>query len=206
MAMKKSTASVIDPSRGAVLKRRKRNGPATKQAILDAALAAFCANGYDGVGLREIATAAGVTAVLANRYFGTKEALFSDVVDVAFGRDNPFGGDLSALAAGFAKMLVSKTRKPGDAHDALLLLLRSAANQRAAEILKKAIVKSFAAPLAAALPGKSAEVRAALFLAQIAGFQLMSQVIGLDALKTTGASALAKRLASMFEGQLLVDD
>lgn len=207
MAMKKSIGSGIDPSRDPEQpQKRKRNGPATKQAILDAALDAFCAHGYDGVGLREIAASAGVTAVLANRYFGTKEELFSAVVDVAFSGDNPFSGDLAALAEGFAKMLVNKTRQPGDAPDGLLLLLRSAANQPAAEILKKAIVKSFADPLAAALPGRNAEVRAALFLAQIAGFQLMSQVIGLDALNKTGARALSARLAGMFERQLLGED
>jgi AcrR family transcriptional regulator len=49
---------------------RARNAAATRQAILQSALVAFTQHGYDGVGVREIARAAGVTAMLVNRYFG----------------------------------------------------------------------------------------------------------------------------------------
>jgi len=38
---------------------------------------------YGGVGVREIAQGAGVTAMLVNRYFGSKEQLFAEVVQVA---------------------------------------------------------------------------------------------------------------------------
>ena len=203
--MNKSTSVYIDPSaRPVPQEKRKRNGQATKEAILEAGLRAFCEHGYDGVGLREIATAAGVTAVLVNRYYGTKEDLFSAAVDAAFGGDSPFSGDITTLATRFAKLLVAKTQHREGGSDGLLLLLRSAANPRAAEILKKAIEKSFAAPLQSRLEGESADLRAALFLAQIAGFQLMSQMIRLDALNKAGARRLAMLLARMFEQQLLV--
>lgn len=46
--------------------------------------AAFTASGYDGVGVREIAAGAGVTAMLVNRYFGSKEQLFAEAVDTSF--------------------------------------------------------------------------------------------------------------------------
>ncbi len=203
--MNKSTSVYIDPCARPVLQeKRKRNGQATKEAILEAGLRAFCEHGYDGVGLREIATAAGVTAVLVNRYYGTKEDLFAAAVDVAFGGDNPFAGDVATLASRFAKLLVAKAHQREGGPDGLLLLLRSAANPRAAEILKKAIEKSFAAPLQSRLEGESADLRAALFLAQIAGFQLMSQVIRLDALNKAGARRLSASLTRMLE-QLLVD-
>ena len=64
--------------------RRRRDAAATRQAILDAAFAAFTRFGYDGVGVRDIAQSAGVTAMLINRYFGSKEQLFAEAVDVAF--------------------------------------------------------------------------------------------------------------------------
>ena len=204
--MNKSTSVYIDPPASPVLReKRKRNGQATKEAILEAGLRAFCEHGYDGVGLREIATAAGVTAVLINRYYGTKEDLFSAAVDVAFGGDNPFAGEVATLASRLAKLLVSKTHQRDDAPDGLLLLLRSAANPRAAGILKTAIEKSFAAPLQSSLAGGSEDVRAALFLAQIAGFQLMRQVIRLDALNKVGARRLSTLLTGMFD-QLLISN
>ena len=55
---------------------------ATKRydAILDAALTAFAKNGFDGIGLREIAKTAGVAAATINYHFETKEKLFQEVV------------------------------------------------------------------------------------------------------------------------------
>src|SRR5271169_5423013 len=61
-------------------KVRRRNAAATRQAILVSARRAFARAGYDGVGLREIAQGAGVTAMMVNRYFGSKERLFKEVV------------------------------------------------------------------------------------------------------------------------------
>ena len=59
---------------------RRRNAEATRAAILESARRAFVARGYDGAGVRQIAEGAGVTAMLVNRYFGSKENLFAEVV------------------------------------------------------------------------------------------------------------------------------
>lgn len=67
--------------------KRPRSAAATRAAILDSALRAFSRAGYDSVGTREIARDAGVTAMLVNRYFGSKEALFAAAVEVAFAGD-----------------------------------------------------------------------------------------------------------------------
>ena len=60
--------------------RRRRNAAATREAILQSARVAFARSGYDGAGVREIAESAGVTAMMVNRYFGSKEKLFAEVV------------------------------------------------------------------------------------------------------------------------------
>src|SRR6187399_3507962 len=59
---------------------RRRDAAATRRAILTSARKAFARAGYDGVGVREIAAGAGVTAMLVNRYFGSKEQLFAEVL------------------------------------------------------------------------------------------------------------------------------
>src|SRR3954454_13337896 len=59
---------------------RRRNAAATREAILTSARRAFARVGYDGAGVREIAAGAGVTAMLVNRYFGSKEKLFAEVL------------------------------------------------------------------------------------------------------------------------------
>ena len=52
---------------------RGRNAAATRQAILDSARWCFSRDGYDQVGVRDIAARAGADPALVNRYFGSKE-------------------------------------------------------------------------------------------------------------------------------------
>src|ERR1700712_5779148 len=59
---------------------RAAKAGATRAAILASARRAFAEHGYDGAGLRGIAEAAGVTAMMVGRYFGSKEGLFGEVV------------------------------------------------------------------------------------------------------------------------------
>jgi AcrR family transcriptional regulator len=194
--MRRDTDQIDNP-------RRKRGAAATKDAILQAGLRGFCAHGYDGIGVREIAASAGVTAVLVNRYFGSKEELFAVVVDTVFSGDNPFSGNTATLAARFSRILVAKEEViGGESIDPLLLLLRSAANPRAAEILKSGIVRHFSSPLGAIFKGDHIDLRVAMFLAQIAGFQLMRDVIKLDPLLFSDVGLIVKALENMFELQI----
>ena len=71
--------SALSPKR-----RPRRFAAATRDAILTSAIRAFARAGYDGVGVREIAGDAGVTAMMVNRYFGSKEQLFAEAVEAAF--------------------------------------------------------------------------------------------------------------------------
>src|SRR5208282_4679028 len=64
--------------------RRRRDAAATRQAILEASTRRFATHGYEHAGVREIAADAGVTAALVNRYFGSKEGLFAEVIERAF--------------------------------------------------------------------------------------------------------------------------
>lgn len=57
----------------------------TRQAILEAALEAFSYGGFDGTSLPRIAKAANVGHPLIHYYFGSKENLWKQMVDFAFG-------------------------------------------------------------------------------------------------------------------------
>lgn len=59
--------------------------PSTRDRILEVALEAFSQLGFDGASTRSIATRAGVNQGLIPYYFGTKEALWRESVDRAFG-------------------------------------------------------------------------------------------------------------------------
>jgi AcrR family transcriptional regulator len=175
---------------------RHRDAAATRDAILRSALVAFTHHGYDGVGVREIAGAAGVTAMLVNRYFGSKEQLFAEVVEAAFGQRTLIADDVESMSRFAAAALAAAEPR---SVDGFLLMLRSVSNPRATEILRSAIEVHFQRPLEALLPGAERRERAALFLSVLAGVQLMQQVVGNPALVGTDPAALERRLRPLFE-------
>jgi AcrR family transcriptional regulator len=183
--------------------KRPRNAVATREAILQSALAAFSRHGYDGVGVREIAQAAGVTAVLVNRYFGSKEELFAAAVEVAFADRSLFEGDSSMLAQGLTAVIMTRTEKDAEPINPFFLLLRSAPNPRAAEILRDSIARHFERPLTSLLRGPRAGERAAIILAVVMGLSLFRKVIGSKALADANAASLSGGLKTMF--QRLID-
>ncbi|WP_083973776.1 TetR/AcrR family transcriptional regulator [Herbidospora daliensis] len=177
--------------------RRRRDAAGTRQAILDAAVAAFTRHGYDGVGVRDIARDAGVTAMLINRYFGSKEQLFAEAVDVSFAPRTVITGTGPELAEQTARTLVSRTAPDAEELGPFLLMLRSAASPRAAEIMRDAIGRHAARHLSEELSGPDAEARAELMLAVQAGVWLMRRVLGTTALVKAHPEDLTRYAAAL---------
>lgn len=156
--------------------QRKRSAPATRQAILDAARHCFSSEGYDQVGVREIAARAGVDPALINRYFGSKEGLFSEVIGGKFDLRHIASDDLSTLGE---TMLRAICKKKGDGgYDPLAALLRSYNSDVAREKLRAAMVRGFVEPLADRLPGPNARERAELIGATLLGVIVYRAVAG----------------------------
>lgn len=65
---------------------RSEDGPAVRDALLEAARALFSARDYRAVALREIATEAGVSPAMVHYYFGDKTGLFDALLDATFSR------------------------------------------------------------------------------------------------------------------------
>jgi AcrR family transcriptional regulator len=181
---------------------RPRNAAVTREAILTSARRAFARAGYDGAGVREIAAGAGVTAMLVNRYFGSKEQLFAEVLAATSATPTILTQEnlnSSNLGEVIAAALVNITKTADTPLDGFLIMLHSASSERAAEIGREQIEKGHQKVLSAALAGDLAPQRAALMLSLIAGFQVMRQVIGLSALAEAEPSALIKVLAPLFQ-------
>jgi AcrR family transcriptional regulator len=182
--------------------RRRRDAAATRQAILASARECFARSGYDGAGVRQIAAGAGVTAMLVNRYFGSKEQLFAEAIADAMSRPTiltPENLRSTGLGEAIATTLVEITRKDAVPLEGFQIMLRSAASDRAAQIGKEQIEKHYHKSLAGALSGEFAAQRAAVVLAIVAGIQVMRQMIGLSALTKPKSDALVKVLAPLFE-------
>ncbi|KUN18793.1 TetR family transcriptional regulator [Streptomyces antibioticus] len=158
---------------------------------------AFTRVGYDGAGVRDIAKAAGVTAMLVNRYFGSKEQLFTEAVDVSFAPRTVVTGDPAALSRDIAAALVERTAPEADHLSPFLLMLRSAPNPRTAEIARAGIERHVERELAAMLTGEHTDERTALALSVIAGVWLMRKVLGNTALIEADPERLTRQVEAM---------
>lgn len=186
---------------------RPRNAVATRQSILTSSREVFARLGYDGAGVREIAAGAGVTAMLVNRYFGSKEQLFAEALAESMATTTvvlPKILESSACGADIATALLSITKAGATPLEGFQIMLRSASSERAADIARPLIERYHLAAIANALAGELAPQRAAMILSVIAGFQMMRQMIGLTAFTDATSESLIKVLGPLF--QQLIDD
>jgi len=78
MASRSPTHSVVPRP---TVPRRRLPAPERRALILDAALRAFAANGYDGAAMEEIAEAAGISKAVVYDHFASKRELYTQLLD-----------------------------------------------------------------------------------------------------------------------------
>lgn len=173
----------------------------SRAKILNAARIAFTRAGYDTVGVREIAAAAGVDPAMLPRLFGSKEALFREIADHAFSLEPAFVGPIEALGAEVARHLtqpIDQNVDP-DAFDEFAFLLRSVGSPVAAPILSAALQESFIRPLGERMSNSDAEARAALITAYVLGFAVLRVGLASKVLVDGGGEAVSDRLAEAIQ-------
>jgi AcrR family transcriptional regulator len=178
---------------------RPRNAAATRAAILQSAIGHFADAGYDGAGVRQIATDAGVTAMLVNRYFGSKERLFAEAVETAFAPPVFVVEESESVAAYAAATLVSRTGASGNPPQSFLIMLLSVSNPVAVRIVREAIERHVGQRLTRQIDLPDRELRTELVLSVISGVLLMRSVIGTPALREGDPENIAGILESVFD-------
>lgn len=181
---------------------RPRNAAATREAILQSAIENFARSGYDGVGLRQIAHEAGVTAMLVNRYFGSKERLFAEVVETAFATPVFITERPDNLVADTVKALVARSEPGADVPQPFLIMLRSASNPVAITIVREAIERHVGTRLARQLDSPDQDLRTELLLSVITGVLMMRAVVGTRALAESPAAGIEVVLEPMIAALL----
>jgi AcrR family transcriptional regulator len=158
---------------------RGRNAAVTRQAILDSARWCFSHDGYDQVGVRDIAARAGADPALVNRYFGSKEGLFAEAVSAKFDLSELFDGDRAMLGERMARYILHVQKKaPSNDYDPLIALLRSSSSEVAGSKLRDALVDGFVRPLAARLDGPDTMPRAELVASTLLGLLVYRTIVG----------------------------
>ena len=139
--------------------------------------------------------------MMVSRYFGSKEGLFGEVVTDSM-RDPVIlsAANLAApdIARVFAEALVGLTGKDAQPLDGFLILFRSTSSPVAAAIARERIAAAHQATAQGVAQGPDAAERAAIFLAIVAGFQMMRQMLQLTPLVEAKPTLLADLMTPVF--------
>ena len=155
---------------------RRRDAAATKSAILEAAHALFARGSYENVGVRDIASLAGVDAALVSRYFGSKEELFAEVLRSGERGVDVIGSELDGLTDRVADLLLDPDERKS--LDDVLIILNSCASPVAGGAVRDSINERFHCPFAEVIGGDHAMVRAQLLGAMLLGISISQQTSG----------------------------
>jgi AcrR family transcriptional regulator len=154
---------------------RKRDAQATRAAMLEAAKAQFARLGYDHTALRDIAAEAGADVALIKRYFGGKEALFTEALKASIRPDRLQAWNRATFPRDVATMMAGT---PGGKHgdtdegraEGFQFLLRAATSPTTAPLLNVAVQERFLEPISEWLGGENAQGRARVLAAAFIGF------------------------------------
>ncbi|MGW5715247.1 TetR family transcriptional regulator [Amycolatopsis sp. NPDC003865] len=166
----------------------RRDAASTRTRLLSAAALLFARDGYASTSVRDIADAAGANVALINRYFGSKEGLFS-----------------ACLARGTARVLDESGSRAAELllgdHQHLLLLAHHPGTERANRI-RLAGLRAFGTALSAESAqqtgddGEKYVLPAQLLLAAAIGVALLRSA-GLQPLASAREQALLEPLAEL---------
>lgn len=177
---------------------RPRNAAATRAAILDAANVRFLAETYDQVGMRDIARDVGVDPALISRYFGSKEELFGAVLEDCGNGSDLMDGDRATFGDRVAHDVIYGPRKEFKLRW-LLLMLRSIASPKAAEIIQRQSNARFYQPFTDWVGGEDPEIKARLTAGLIMGLTVSRDISGGFNLTPEQCDRLHKRLAGTLQ-------
>jgi AcrR family transcriptional regulator len=196
----------MDSSRDPVKRTGRRPGQTqTREAVIAAARRLFAEAGYDRATVRGIATAAGVDPALVVHYFGSKEALFREVMKlppvVADTIAHLADGPRSSVGRRLAEVVVASLENPAT-RDIILGRIRSASSHPDAAALVRQTVEQDILALAAGLDVDQPELRAALAGSSIVGTAFARYIVGVEPLASLTPDALVAAFAPVLQRHL----
>ena len=188
---------------------RRPGESSAREDILAAAAASFADHGYDRATIRDIAGRAGVDPALVIHYFGSKDALFGEVLRLPLRPREVFS---RAAAAGLKQVGTTVVRsfleawEPPEQRLRLTAMLRSATtNETAMRILRDLLVREVFAPMTEVLGLPDGELRATLVGSQLVGLALMRFVGAVEPLASASIDDLVTAIAPTVQRYLTGD-
>jgi AcrR family transcriptional regulator len=158
----------------------RRDAQVTRQTLLEAASALFAERGYERATVRDIAERAGVNQALLFRYFGSKRALFGEVVAHGGQEQLHTTPPRELFETALRGMLGHGDRASEDR--TLATMLRSVGSGDEIGTAVRGIGDDYARVLASLSSAEDRGLRADLALSWMLGIGLMRVVVGKESL------------------------
>ncbi len=185
----------------------RRPGPTTtREEIAEAARRQFAELGYDRATLRGIAGEAGVDAALVVRFYGSKDALFREVMalppTVAAAIASLADGPTATIGRRLAEVIVGMLENPRS-RSVVLGRIRSASSHPDAAALVRETVTRDVGRLVAAVTDDEPETRAVLVGSQVVGLALARHVVRVEPLASLPAADVIDYIAPTLQHYLV---
>jgi AcrR family transcriptional regulator len=164
---------------------------------LTAARAKFSADSYERVGLREIASDAGINVALVGRYFNSKADLFTQVLLELLDPQALMAGERETFGLRISRAFVEQEGE--DKLQAVFVVVRAASSPFAQPILEKVCRRRFVLPFARWLGGKDAELRANFIATMLFGATLSMATEKRIRLSSAVRKAYMKKIAMLLQ-------
>ena len=151
----------------------------TRDSVLEAASIVFLSQPYDKATLRRIAQEAVVHVAYVHRLFGSKKALFREVLSNIFDRLTQTSAPMGSLLDRLVEMTHKDVHAPMKGGDAVGLFIHSLSNPEAREIMVEFLRLHVLIPLEAGFDGPDATAKAEKVFAFLVGVRITGRFIGL---------------------------
>lgn len=162
----------------------------TRARLIEAARTLFQERGYDATSVRAIAGAAGVDAAMINHYFGGKEGLFQEAMDLPVSPAKTFRTVLDGITpanipARIAAQYVEVWEGEGSGPAMIALLRRAISDPDQVQVLRSRMTEGLLLPIAEVLSSDhpdDAQLRVAVIVSQLFGMMVARHILRLPPL------------------------
>ncbi|MEV0348717.1 TetR family transcriptional regulator [Nonomuraea sp. NPDC050680] len=151
-------------------------GQRTRRRILEAARRTFGEVGYERATIRAIAAEADVDKSSVIQYFGTKQQLFRESLDLCLDVDSLTTDDPGRSAENYLRAMLERWAAAPD-NPMAILLRTSMTSQEAAQLLREHVTAEAIDRIAAGVHGPDARLRAALAGAMMFGITVHRHLV-----------------------------
>ena len=197
--------AAAQPQRGG----RRPGESGTREAILAAARGAFAELGYDRATIRGIAAGAGVDPALVLHYFGSKEQLFGDALQIPVEPGQVLRRVMDQRVDDMGSAIVRtflEAWEPEESRSPLVAMVRSAmTNETAMALVREYLGRRVFGPITQVLAAPDAELRATLMGSQFIGLAIMRYIARIEPLASASVEQLVAAVGPTMQRYLTGD-